>query len=86
MVSFLKRLGTSLFARSDRNPFHSRSRQRYGILAGVWSPPHQKEVDAAGAEPAQGHLLHVEQAQDHLDIILTFININAILILISLFI
>ena len=47
--------------------FHLRSRHRYGILARVWSPPHQEEVDAAGAEPAQGHLLHVEQAQDRLD-------------------
>ena len=44
-----------------------RSRHRYGILARVWSPPDQEEVDAAGAEPAQGHLLHVEQAQDRLD-------------------
>ena len=51
----------------DRNPFRLRSRHRYGILTRIWSPPDQEEVEAAGAEPAQGHLLHVEQAQDRLD-------------------
>ena len=33
----------------------------------VGSSPHPEEIEAAGAEPAQGHLLHVEQAQDRLD-------------------
>lgn len=36
-------------------------------MARVWSPPHPEEIDAAGTEPTQGHLLHVEQAEDGLD-------------------
>ena len=40
---------------------------RYGILVRVGSSPHPEEVEAAGSEPAQSHLLHVEQAQDRLD-------------------
>ena len=36
-------------------------------MAGVWSPPHPEEIDAAGTKATQGHLLHVEQAKDGLD-------------------
>ena len=43
-----------------------RSCHRYGILARAVSSPHPEEVEAAGAEPAQSHLLYVEQAQDRL--------------------
>ena len=67
MVWSVKRLGTFLYARSLKSLFHLRSPHRYGILSRVGSPPHQEEVEAAGAEPTQGHLLHVEQAQDRLD-------------------
>ena len=67
MVWSVKWLGTFLYARSLKSLFHLRSRHRYGILSGVGSPPDQEEVEAAGAEPTQGHLLHVEQAQDCLD-------------------
>ena len=44
-----------------------KSGHRYGIVARVWSPPHPEEIDAAGTEPTQGHLLQVEQAEDGLD-------------------
>ena len=67
LIWSVKELGTPLYARSLKSLFHLRSRHRYGILSGVGSPPDQEEVEAAGAEPAQGHLLHVEQAQDRLD-------------------
>ena len=36
-------------------------------MARVWSPPHPEEIDAAGTEPTQGHLLHVEQTEHGLD-------------------
>ena len=53
-------------------------------MAKVGSSPHPEEVEAAGAEPAQGHLLHVEQAQDRLheaeegdiDVDFNFLNLH----------
>ena len=53
-------------------------------MAKVGSSPHPEEEEAAGAEPAQGHLLHVEQAQDRLheaeegdiDVDFNFLNLH----------
>ena len=36
-------------------------------MARVWSPSHPEEIDTAGTEPTQGHLLHVEQAENSLN-------------------